>query len=58
MRTTTIRQAQASYDNENDQLSCGCDRGFCDCDEYEGYADALDAFGDMLLGKSPCCNRG
>jgi len=26
-------RAQAQYEAQTDDMPCGCDRGFCDCDE-------------------------
>ena len=34
-------RAQAAYEAQTDQMPCGCDRGFCDCDERGGEDDTL-----------------
>ena len=28
-------KASEAYESQHDQMECGCDRGFCDCQEVE-----------------------
>ena len=42
-----FNRAQAQWEAQNDQMGCGCDKGFCDCDENDG----IDPGFDGILGE-------
>jgi len=49
-------RAQAEYESQTDQMNCGCDRGFCDCDECYGCdvdcdGDGIEPGYDGILGE-------
>ena len=43
-------RAQAQYEAQTDQMPCGCDRGFCDCDECQ-CDDGIEPGYDGILGE-------